>query len=457
MSARGGERNTIRIGAGSGFAGDRIEPAIELVERGDLDFLVFECLAERTIALAQARRQADPDDGFDPLLIERMRRVLPAAHARGVRIVTNAGAANPIAAAHAVAKVARDLGLEGLRVAAVTGDDVLAHVSGIDVPLIDGVGTTATLRGRMISANAYLGADGIVAALDAGADVVVTGRVGDPSLFLAPLIHHFGWSNEDWTRIGRGTLIGHLLECAGQLTGGYFADPGRKDVAGLARLGFPFADVDAEGNAVVGKVSQSGGALTVATCTEQLLYEILDPGAYLQADVVADFTRVEFEQIARDCVAVSGGLGRERPSSLKVSIGYDDGFIGEGQISYAGPGAVERARLAIAIVEERLALTGAALDELECRIIGLDAVSRLPALVEGQVGEVRARIVGRSGTAAGAQAVGAEVEALYTNGPFGGGGVSRSVRRVVAIASCLVPREVAIPSFYLVEAIHAPA
>lgn len=457
MSPQLSTRNFIRIGAGSGFAGDRIEPALELVERGNLDFLVFECLAERTIALAQARRQADPDDGFDPLLLERMRRVLPAAHARGVRIVTNAGAANPVAAAHAVARVARELGLEGVRVGAVTGDDVLDYVGGIDVPLIDTPGTTLALRERTISANAYLGAEGIVAALNAGANVVVTGRVGDPALFLAPLIHHFGWAADDWTRLGRGTLIGHMLECAGQLTGGYFADPGRKDVAGLARLGFPFADVDAQGHAILGKVHGSGGLLTVASCTEQLLYEILDPAAYLQADVVADFTGVTFQQLSAERVAVRGGTGRVRPDTLKVSIGYEDGFIGEGQISYAGPGAVERARLAIAIVEERLALTGAALDEVESVIIGLDAVSRTPADDAGRVGEVRARIVGRSRTAAGAQAVGAEVEALYTNGPFGGGGVTRSVRQVVAIASCLIPRAIAVPRIHLVEAVHAPA
>lgn len=451
------QRHFVRIGAGSGFAGDRIEPAIELVERGELDFLVFECLAERTIALAQERLQADPADGFDPMLIERMRRVLPAAAAQGVRIITNAGAANPIAAAHAVARVARELGLPDLRIGAVTGDDVLAVLADSDPPLIDGAGTVATLRDRMVSANAYLGADGIVAALDTGADIVITGRVGDPSLFLAPMIHRFGWSPDDWDRIGRGTLVGHLLECAGQLTGGYFADPGRKDVAGLARLGFPFADVDANGDALLGKVAGSGGLLSVATCTEQLLYEILDPAAYLQADVTADFRRVRFEQVATDQVAVSGGAGRTRPASLKVSIGYDDGFIGEGQISYAGPGAVARARLALDIVRERLALTGADIREIRCDVIGLDAVTRTADDHADGGGEVRARIVGRSPSAAGARAIGAEVEALYTNGPFGGGGVSRGIRRVVAIASCLIPRDATAAKVHIVEAGDAAA
>lgn len=451
------QRHFVRIGAGSGFAGDRIEPAIELVERGELDFLVFECLAERTIALAQERLQADPADGFDPMLVERMRRVLPAASARGVRIVTNAGAANPIAAAHAVARVAHELGLPDLRIGAVTGDDVLAVLADNDPPLIDGAGTVATLRDRMVSANAYLGADGIVAALDAGADIVITGRVGDPSLFLAPMIHRFGWSPDDWDRIGRGTLVGHLLECAGQLTGGYFADPGRKDVRDLARLGFPFADVDANGDALLGKVAGSGGLLSVATCTEQLLYEILDPAAYLQADVTADFSRVRFEQVATDQVAVSGGAGRMHSASLKVSIGYDDGFIGEGQISYAGPGAVARARLALDIVRERLVLTAADVREIRCDVIGLDAATRAADDRGDGGGEVRARIVGRSPTAAGAQAIGAEVEALYTNGPFGGGGVSRGIRRVVAIASCLIPRDATAPCVHIVEVGNAAA
>ncbi len=454
MTSGAASRGFLRLGAGSGFAGDRIEPAIELVEHGDIDFLIFECLAERTIALAQERLQADPAAGFDPMLVERMRRVLPAAHARGVRIVTNAGAANPVAAAQAVARVARALGLDGVRIAAVTGDDVMDVVAGSDLPLIDRAGTVAELRDRMVSANAYLGAEGIVEALDAGADVVITGRVGDPALFLAPLIHTYRWATDDWARLGRGTLVGHLLECAGQLTGGYFADPGRKDVPGLARLGFPFADVDANGDAILGKVAGSGGLLSVATCTEQLLYEVLDPAAYLQADATADFSQVVLEQVAPDRVAVRGGGGRARPKSLKVSVGYDDGFIGEGQISYAGLAAVARAQLALRIVRERLDLTGVVLEEVRTGIIGGDGPEQA---ADHSFGEVRARIVGRSRTIEGARAIGAEVEALYTNGPFGGGGVSRSTRRVVAIASCLMSRDAVVPHIQLIEARDAVA
>lgn len=439
----------VRIGAGAGFAGDRIEPALELVEKGNLDFLVFECLAERTIALAQSARRADPAGGFDPLLLERMRRVLPAARARGVRIVTNAGAANPLGAAQAVAALARDMGLAGVRVAAVEGDDVLDVIRSRPFDLIDRAGTSADLAG-VLSANAYLGAGPIAEALAQGADVVVTGRVGDPALFVGPLIHAFGWSLDDAPLIGRGTIIGHLLECAGQLCGGYFADAGRKQVPDLARLGFPLAEVAADGRAMLTKVAGSGGRLSVATAKEQLLYEILDPAAYLQADVVADFTAVRLTDAGPDRVAVEGGGGRARTGMLKVSIGYDDGFIGEGQISYAGPGAADRARLAAEVVRERLAITGVTLAEMRVDLMGVDAVDRTGQHHDPR--EVRLRIAGRSDNERAAAQVGAEVEALYTNGPFGGGGVTRHVRPVVAVASTLIPEGEVRPRITMVEA-----
>lgn len=440
---------TIRIGAGAGFAGDRIEPALELVEQGQLDFLVFECLAERTIALAHGARQHDRNGGYDPLLLERMRRVLPAARARGVRIITNAGAANPVGAARAVAALAKDMGLSPLRIAAVVGDDVLEIIGRGVYPLLDQGGTTADLDG-IISANVYLGAGPIAEALSQGADIVITGRVGDPALFVGPLVHAFGWALDDASVIGRATVIGHLLECAGQLSGGYFADAGRKQVANLARLGFPLAEVTADGSAVLTKVAGSGGQITEATCKEQLLYEILDPGAYYQADVIVDFRSVRFREIGPDRIAVSGGEGRARPDTLKVSIGYEDGYIGEGQISYAGPGALERAQLAIDIVRERLAIIDADLDELRADLIGVNSVNRTGQFVTPS--EVRLRIVGRATSEAEAMRVGSEVEALYTNGPSGGGGAVRSIRRVVAVASTLLPQELVTPRIVMVEA-----
>jgi hypothetical protein len=434
--------NTIRIGAGAGFAGDRIEPAVELSECGDLNYLGFECLGERTIALAQTERLRDTGAGFDPLLEARMEGVLRPCAAHRVRIITNMGAANPAAAARLVAGVARRLALEGLRIAAVTGDDVLGLVRSSDCALLERPGTVASLGDSICSANAYLGVDGIVEALRGGADVVITGRVGDPALFLAPLIHEFGWAADDWRMLGRGTVVGHLLECAGQITGGYFADPGYKDVPHLARLGFPLAEVADDGTAVISKVAGSGGRITIASCKEQLLYELLDPAEYLQADVTADFSTVRFVELGPDRIAVSGGDGRPRPGTLKVSIGYRDSFVGEGQISYAGPGAVARGRLALEIVCERLKLTGVATTETRFELIGVDAAHRVGRPVSGlEPTEVRVRVAGRTDTMAEAVRIGNEVESLYTNGPAGGGGASKSAREVVAVVSTLIPRE----------------
>ncbi|MBV8474207.1 MAG: DUF1446 domain-containing protein, partial [Hyphomicrobiales bacterium] len=417
----------IRIGSGAGYSGDRIEPAVELAQKGDLDYLVFECLAERTIALAQQAKLKNPAAGYDPLLAARMRAVLPICAAKGVRIVTNMGAANPLAAAEATREIARQLGLAGLKVAAVTGDDVLDYLSNNDVPLDNGE-TIASLGDRVVAANAYIGAQPIVAALQAGADVVITGRAADPAIFMAPLIHEFGWAMDDWGRLGRGALAGHLLECAGQVTGGYFADPGVKDVPDLARLGFPIGEVNEDGEFVVTKVAGSGGCVTSRTVKEQLLYEIHDPKAYLQPDVVADFSEVRVEEIGPDRVRVSGGKGSAKTGFLKTSVGYVDSYVGEGQISYAGPNALARARLALDVVRERLALTGVRTTEARFDLIGVDSLHGAARARDGDPYEVRLRVVGRTRDLDQARRIGEEVETLYTNGPAGGGGAWKSAR-----------------------------
>lgn len=441
----------VRIGSGAGYSGDRIEPAAELAEKGELDYLIFECLAERTIALAQRAKMADPDAGYDPLLEDRMRAVLPACHRRGIRIITNMGAANPLAAAARVREIARSMNLHGLKVAAVTGDDVLDIVRQRN--LIDDTGQPVGRFGdRLLSANAYIGAEPIVEALASGADVVITGRAADPSLVLAPLVHHFGWSMEDWSRLGMGTVVGHLLECAGQITGGYFADPGFKDVPGLARLGFPIGEVYEDGSAVITKVEGSGGAVTAATCKEQLLYEIHDPAAYITPDVIADFSGVRIEQIGPDRVRISGAGGRPRPDTLKASVGYVDSYVGEGQMSYAGPGALSRARLALEIVAERLKLTGVSTSEVRYDILGVNAMHGESLSGGGEPYEVRIRVAGRAENLKEATRIANEVESLYTCGPAGGGGASKSARDIVAVVSVLLPRDDIHPSVHLEEA-----
>ena len=444
---------TIRIGSGAGYSGDRIEPAVELAEKGGIDYLVFECLGERTVALAQQARMKNPDSGYDPLLEERMRAVLPLCAAKGIKIVTNMGAANPEAAAGKTAEIARSLGLRSLKIAAIVGDDVLEACKAGDFPIMEFDGTIRQLGNRLLSANAYLGAEPMAQALNAGADVVITGRASDPALFLAPMVHAFGWRMDDWNLLGQGTVAGHLLECAGQITGGYFADPGYKDIPDLARLGFPIGEVGEDGSLVVTKVERSGGAVTARTCKEQLLYEVHDPRQYFQPDVVADFSQVRVEEIAKDRVRVSGGRGAKRTGTLKVSIGYVDSFIGEGQISYAGPGAFARGRLALDIVRERLKLTGVAASELRFDLIGLDSLHGPQVSAHAsEPYEVRIRVTGRTENLREAIRIGNEVETLYTNGPAGGGGAWKSASDVVAVASVLLPRELATPSVRFVEA-----
>jgi hypothetical protein len=431
---------TIRIGTGAGYSGDRIEPAVELAEKGDIQYLIFECLAERTIAIAQQAKMKDSTQGYDPLLDERMRAVLRSCRERNIKIITNMGAANPVAAAGKVAEMARSMNLAGLKIAAVTGDDVLDAVREGDCRIEETGEPVSSLGNRLISANAYIGARPVVDALAGGADVVVVGRMADPAMFLAPQIYEFGWCMEDWTRLGRGTVVGHLLECAGQITGGYFADPGFKEVPELARLGFPIAEVTEDGTAVITKVPGSGGKVTAATCKEQLLYEVHDPSCYLQPDVVADFSNVTITETGPDRVRIEGGDGRARTGTLKVSIGYLDSYVGEGQISYAGPGAVARGRLALEIVAERLKLIGVAQREVRYDLIGVDAILGPTLSASGQEpAEVRVRVAGRTDSLREAIRIGNEVEALYLNGPASGGGATKSAREVVGILSTLVP------------------
>jgi hypothetical protein len=390
--------------------------------------------------LGQLTKHRDPAAGYSEWLAERMEAVLVPCRASGTRIVSNMGAANPVGAAERIVDLARSMGLSGLRVAAVTGDDVLDQVKGIDLEFLDRTGTVASVGDDVVAANAYLGCGPIVDALRQGADVVITGRVADPSLFLAPLVHEFGWPRDNWDLMGKGTCVGHMLECASQVTGGYFADPGYKEVPNLAWVGFPIAEVAEDGCFTVSMVEGAGGRVDVQTCTEQLLYEVHDPSAYISPDAVADFSQVHFEEVGENRVAVSGATGRQAPSMIKVSVGYLDGHIGEGEISYAGPNAEARGRLALEIVRQRLAAIEPDIRELRFDLIGVDAVH----LCNGSVSnpdppEVRIRIAGRTDDPLQAQRIGREVVALWLNGPAGGGGATRRAREVVAVASVLIP------------------
>jgi len=448
----------LRIGCAAGFSGDRTDaagPVVDaLVAAGGPSFLIFETLAERTLALAQLARRLDPDHGYEPLLDQLLRPVLARCLANGIRIVSNFGAANPHGAARRIAALAVELGLEAPRIAVVEGDDIGAAAQR---PLLRAaLGASADLDGvmaTMVCANAYLGADAIADALLAGADIVVTGRVADPSLTVGPALAHFGWRRDDWDRLARATMAGHLLECGAQVTGGYYADPGYKDVAGLARVGYPIAEIDADGHCTVTKPPGTGGRIDAHIVKEQLLYEVHDPAAYLTPDVVADLSEARVVELGPDCVRVEGVRGHPRPATLKVNVFCEQGWLAEGEISYAGPRAEARARLAADVLRERLgALAPLRVDLIGvASILGDDAGAWLSAQAHGEARDVRLRVAALHDDKSTAERLPREVTALYTCGPAGGGGVRTALRQRLSTHSCFVAREGVPARFAMME------
>lgn len=439
------KKDKLRIGCGAGFSGDRLEPAILLAEKGNLDYLVLECLAERTISLAQKRKKKDPKMGYDPLLERRITGLLPILKKNKVRLVTNMGAANPIEAGNKIKEIAVSLGIS-VKVAVVHGDDVFDQLD-FSQPTLES-GKPLTSYSDIISANAYLGIDAILPALESDADIIITGRVADPSLFLAPMVFEMGWDISNPVQMGKGTVLGHLMECAGQITGGYFADPVTKPVPDMDKLGHPILEVYQDGSGTISKVEDTGGAITVQTAKEQLLYEVLDPYAYYTPDVIADFSKVSIEEFGKNVIKISGGSGKSAPETLKVSVGYEAGYLGEGEISYAGAHAKERAFLAGEIIEKRISNL---FDEFRVDYIGLSSLHGKDLSQQSSPYEIRLRVAGKTADPNLASLVGEEVEALYTNGPAGGGGARKNVVNLMGIVSILLDRNKIIPKLSLLE------
>ncbi|MCD9121062.1 acyclic terpene utilization AtuA family protein [Cupriavidus sp. UGS-1] len=449
----------LSIGSGAGFSGDRIDAALPVVRTliadGGPAALIFETLAERTLALAHLARRADPGRGYEPLLDALLSPVLGLCVAHGIPIIGNFGAANPHGAARRVQALAAELGLPRPRVAVVEGDDLSGEAGRT---LLSGILGEAFPERRFVCANAYIGAQGIADALAAGAQVVVCGRVADPALAVGPAMAHFNWSWQDWDRLARATMAGHLLECGAQVTGGYFADPGIKDVPDVHALGYPIVRLDSDGGIEVGKAAGTGGCVDLRTVKEQLLYEVHDPAAYLTPDVVADIGAVTVEQLGPDRVAVRNIRGHARPEQLKANLFHEGGWIAEGEISYAGPNAAARARLAGDIVRKRMAMLGHAVP------VRLDLIGVLSVLAddggawlaasqpnETHSQDVRLRAALAHEDKAVAEALLREVNALYCCGPAGGGGVRTALRPRLNAMSCLVPREAVSPRYTMIE------
>ncbi|TWO70315.1 DUF1446 domain-containing protein [Caenimonas sedimenti] len=441
-------KGMLRIGGGAGFSGDRWDAAVAVVETlaraGGPAVLMFETLAERTLALAQLQRRDNPDAGWEPSLERFVQPVLARCIAAGIPIVGNFGAANPRGAAHKLQALAASLGLGTLKIAVVEGDDLKAALPPDRLAEL----LPPSLRDRpLVSANAYLGAQEIAAALRGGAQIVVTGRVADPALALGPILAHFDWKADAWDLLACGTMAGHLLECGAQVTGGYFADPGFKDVPRLAEVGFPIVEIHADGGFVVTKAEGTGGIVNRATVIEQLLYEVHDPAAYLTPDVVADISQAEVVDLGGDRVEVRGIRGQPAPERLKATVCYEGGWLAEGEISYAGPNAAARAQLAGDVVKQRVHALGLTPLALRRDLIGVTSVfaDDAGAWWDGQpppsAPDVRLRIAASTATRGEAEAIAREVLALYTCGPAGGGGVRTHVTPRLASDSCLVPRQ----------------
>ncbi len=444
---------TLLVGCAAGFSGDRTDAAGAVVEtlvsRGGPAVLLFETLAERTLALAQLARRADPDAGYEPLLDDLLAPTLGRCLEHGIRIVSNFGAANPLGAARRIHELARAAGLAP-RVAIVVGDDLSgeAHRGLLRAELGERLDAI-----ELVSANAYLGGEAIAGALRGGAQIVVCGRVADPSLTVGPAMAHFGWREDDWDRLGRATMTGHLLECGAQVTGGYFADPGMKDVPDLHAVGFPVAEIDADGRCIIGKADRTGGLVTESTVKEQLLYEVHDPAAYLTPDVVADISQAEVAQVARDRVSLDGVSGHARPARLKVNVCHEAGWLAEGEISYAGPGAEARARLAADVLRRRLSGLDVRIDLIGAVSVFGDDAGRLLEQAPARHGrDIRLRAAARHEVRRQAERLTREVTALYTCGPAGGGGVRTSLRPRLDTLSCFVAREAVQASWRMVEA-----
>jgi hypothetical protein len=447
---------TIRIGSGSAWWGDRIEPAALNAEKGQLDYLCFETMAEATVSAAQVRARRDPSfPGYDTYLDDRMRAVLPACMRQGTRIVSNQGWINPRGAAARIVELLREMGHTGVKVAAVDGSLITERVLSLADTVMETGAPLLGLQGTLVSAEVYQGAEPIAQALREGARIVVTGRVADPSIFMAPMMAEFGWDPLDHARLGAGNGIGHLLECGAQVTGGYFSDPGFKDVPEPWNFAFPIAEVSEDGSAVLSKVAGTGGMIDLRTVKEQLLYEVHDPANYITPDVVVDFTTTRLEQVGPDRVRVSHIGGKPRTSTFKASIGCTEGFVGEDMFFYAGPGALRRATLAKRILEERFRIVGLQADDLRIDFIGMNAIHGAATPADWpEPYEIAVRVAARTRTREEALKVGREVDGMAVSGiAHTGKRVPHQdrTREIIGVWSTLVPREAIVPTIHHLE------
>nr|WP_309099457.1 acyclic terpene utilization AtuA family protein [Fredinandcohnia onubensis] len=435
----------IRIGAGTGFYGDTIRPAIQSVKEGNLNYLCFDALAELTMAILQKDKQRNPDLGYTKDLEPMMRQLLPLCAENRVKILTNAGGINPLGAKKVVDKVVNELGLD-LKVAVVVGDDVTNHLEYFkqnNLLVNMQSGERFNPEEHQISfANAYLGARPLVEALEKGADIVITGRTTDSAQFAAPLIYEFGWAWDDWDRLARAMTLGHLMECSAQSTGGNFSGDWRS--INMVNIGYPIAIVDENGEAIMTKTPNSGGLVSKDTLKEQLLYEVHDPYNYILPDVIVNLADTQFEEIEKDHVRVFGTTGKPAPDSYKVLIGFENGYLGEAILGYCWPDALEKAQRAAEILVAQMELENIQYEDIHISYQGYNSFHGPLAKPDPEINEVDLRIAIHAKTKKDAARLGRLVPPLGLNGPPFSGGMSgmRKPRGLLGICPILVPKAI---------------
>ncbi len=451
---------TIRIASGQGFWGDWLEAPRRQVEGGPIDYLMMDYLAEVTMSIMQKQRARDPAVGYAKDFVPLLERLLPALVEKGIKVISNAGGVNPCACAEAVVEAVERQNLGGrVKIGVVTGDDILDRLEELEShghPLsnMDTGEPLASVRDRVQSANVYIGAWPVVEALERGADVVITGRVTDTGLTLAPMLHEFGWAPDDWDRLAAGTIAGHINECGAQCTGGNCLVDWQH-IPNMADPGYPIVDAAPDGSFHVTKHPGTGGRVTVASVTEQLLYEMGDPTNYITPDGIVDFTTIQLEQAGEDNVKVSGVRGRPATDSLKVSISYLYGFKAVGTLVYAWPNAYEKAKAADRILRERLERLGLEFEEILTEYVGVNAThGPLAGEPDPDIAEVQLRIGVRAQEAAPVRRFTREIAPLILNGPpsvtgFAGG--RPKIEEIVAFWPALIPKSEVQPEVEIFE------
>lgn len=448
----------IRIASGQGFWGDLPTAPVHQVTRGPVDYLVMDYLAEVTMSVLQKQRRRDPSAGYARDLVPLLREILPAAVHRGIRIITNGGGVNPHGCREQVLAVAREQGIHGLRVAVVSGDDILGRLdallaAGLELRNMESGEPLSTIADRIESANVYFGAAPIVDALRQGADIVITGRTTDTGLTLAPMIFEFDWSLSAYDMLAAGTVAGHVLECGAQSSGGNFLG-GWENVHGMADIGFPIAEAYPNGEVVITKHEGTGGLVSPATVKEQLLYEIGDPASYITPECVADFRSIQIESTGEHRIKLFGIKGKAPTDSYKISVSYRDGYTSFGTLTYAWPDALRKARAADRILRERLAALGLTFDEIRTEYVGYNACHGPLSELGQEPEEVMLRVGVRSGERAPVERFGYEIAPLILTGPpsvtgFAGGRPKPS--EVMAFWPALLPKSAATPVVDLKE------